>query len=137
MKSLRQLLLIGMILWLPVAGVMAAVMPITGMSAFVATVVANTDISDGAISGANPVTAFNEMASMTDTDISLMPCHRKADGKFCTHCVLCHLTGAIAMREMPVMPSVLPSTVFTSMPSLTYLSYIPDILAPPPRAALA
>ncbi len=161
MKLSRQLLLAWMIFWLPVAGVMAAVMPITGMSGIAAASHRNTqlDVSDSteAISDgfsgmsfdANAPTQVTQVSDTSDTtsaneiDLLLMPCHGNAAGKNlpagkpCTDCVLCHLAGALAMQAMPIMPSVLPSNVFALTPPPPYPSYIPDLLAPPPRTALA
>ena len=155
MKLSRQLLLAWMILWLPVAGVMAAVMPITGMSGIAATSYRSTpldvsglteavsDAFSGSSFDANRLTNVSDTTSANEIDLLLMPCHgnaagkKLATGKPCTHCVLCHLAGALAMLAMPVMPSVLPTHVFALTPPPLYPSYIPDLLAPPPRTALA
>ncbi len=155
MKLSRQLLLAWMILWLPVAGVIAAVMPITGMSGIAGTSdrVTPLDVSgftktisdgfSGPTFGANGLTKVSDTTSANEIDLLLMPCHGNAVGKKlpagkpCTHCVLCHLAGALAMQAMPVMPSVSPTNVFALTPPPLYPSYIPDLLAPPPRTALA
>jgi hypothetical protein len=124
----RKLLLIWMILWLPFAGAMAAVMPIAGTSLQAAATVDDTQsVADAASS----------------SDEFVMPCHSKSSvtksslGQTCTHCVLCHLAGALALGTVPVMPKISPTHIFAAAPLTPHPSFVPDLLSPPPRASLA
>ncbi len=125
MNLFRKLLLIWMIAWLPAAGALAAVMPLSG-----------------SMMSATAVSAPNA-ASMDDMDMSFMPCHGKpmpakmAPGQGCSHCVLCHLAGALVMPEMPVVATLAPTHIFTATPLAIPPSFIPELTSPPPRLALA
>lgn len=123
MRLLRKILLTWMIVWLPFAGAMAATMPLGGISAS-AMIASMTDGSD------------NEAAILS-------PCHGKTTGdrmlpgQSCSHCVLCHLAGALVTPHLPVLPSVAPTHVFTATPIATHPSFVPELLVPPPRTRLA
>jgi hypothetical protein len=122
MKLFRKLLVIWMMVWLPVAGAMAAVMPLSGSLA--AVLASNT--TPGA-----------------DEDMSLMPCHGKgqsatlAFGHGCSHCVLCHLAGALVIPEMPIITASVPTHIFAAASVTIPPSFIAELTAPPPRASLA
>lgn len=122
MKFFQKLLVTWMIVWLPVAGAMAAVMPLSGTL--------DTALSSNA-------------ASNVGEDASAMPCHGKAQlamtgfGQCCTHCVLCDLAGALVMPEMPDLAALVPAHIFDAVPVADYPSFIPELTAPPPRASLA
>ena len=111
-------MLVWMICWLPAAGALAAVMPLS------ASMVAVTK-AEGIIA--------------SDQDVSAMPCHGRATsekvafGQGCTQCVLCHLAGALVMPEMPVIAELLPIHVFTTTTSVTLPSFVPELISPPPR----
>ncbi|MEO8103594.1 MAG: hypothetical protein ABI790_13790, partial [Betaproteobacteria bacterium] len=120
---IKKLLLLWMIVWLPVSGAIAAVMPLTR-------------------SASTPVVAEN--ASAGDQGVATpMPCHNTAGkvhaglGEGCNHCVLCHLAGALTLSTLPVVPSVPPSHVFSAAPIASHPSFVPELLIPPPRFALA
>ncbi|MEO8385559.1 MAG: hypothetical protein ABI583_09975 [Betaproteobacteria bacterium] len=121
MNLFKKLLLIWMIAWLPVAGAAAAAMPLAAAASFAA-------------AGSTP--------SANEKDAA-MPCHGKAEtgkarfGQSCSHCVLCHLAGALALPEMPIIASVAPSHLFETFRFADYPSFIPELTAPPPRPALA
>ncbi len=72
-----------------------------------------------------------------------MPCHGKAQlgktafGQGCSHCVLCHLAGALVMPEMPVIASLVPTHIFDAAQVADHPSFIPELTAPPPRVSLA
>ena len=122
MRALRKILLVWMILWLPAAGALAAVMPLKG--------IAQESNSPAA------------SQSSGDDSMPLMPCHGKSGkgsvpGEGCSHCVLCHLAGALVMSHLPVVPGVKPTHVFTATPAVSHPSFVPDLLVPPPRALLA
>jgi hypothetical protein len=131
MIFLRKALLIWMILWLPFAGAMAAVMPINSSP---------MQTAQTATSAFDVVTASQAESA---SDEFSMPCHGKAAGgksvfgKTCTHCVLCHLAGALSLGSMPVMPQVAPTHIFDASPLLPHPSFVPDLPNPPPRASLA
>ena len=124
MKRIQKLLLIWMIVWLPIAGAMAAVMPLSGMMTS---------------------TSASSTASVGDQDMAAMPCHgdgKSAAGKStlgqgCTHCVLCHLAGALIVPEMPIIPMIAPTNIFIMAPPATHPSFVTDPTAPPPRRSLA
>ena len=117
MKLFKRFLLIWMIAWLPAAGAMAVVMPLSG--------------------------AVVASSAGSEADASLMPCHSsKAAGKTnigegCTHCVLCHLAGALVLPTLPVVAALLPTHVYTAEEFVVHPSFIPELTAPPPRFALA
>lgn len=120
-----------MIAWLPIAGAVAAVMPITGTPAPSSLTAKSMMETEAA--------AKNESLG----DEFSMPCHGKAAsgksslGQACSHCVLCHLAGSLALGSMPVMPQVAPTHIFDASPLLPHPSFVPDLPKPPPRASLA
>lgn len=123
MRVLRNILLIWMTVWLPVAGTMAATMPLGGIS--VSSLIAG-------------------MPDDTGSDAAILPpCHGKSTGvallpgQSCSHCVLCHLAGALVPPHRPVLPSVAPTHVFTATPIAAHASFVPELLVPPPRTRLA
>jgi len=131
MPFFQKLVLGWMIVWLPFSGAIAAVMPISGIlvtatagTLATATVVVNAEASSGG-------------------NLFIMPCHDKSAsvkaslGQSCSHCVLCHLAGALALSVMPIMPQVPPAHFFSAAPTLPHPSFIPDLLIPPPRSSLA
>ncbi|MCY7388257.1 MAG: hypothetical protein LH481_09375 [Burkholderiales bacterium] len=119
MKIFRKLLLIWMICWLPAAGALAAVMP---------------------LSGSMRVGALTDGVVTDDLDMAAMPCHGKAMsgklpfGQGCTHCVLCHLAGALATPQMPVIAELLPTHLFTASLPVSHTSFVPELISPPPRS---
>ena len=124
MKRIQKLLLIWMIVWLPIAGAMAAVMPLSGMMTS---------------------TSASSTASVGDQDMAAMPCHgdgksaagKSTFGQGCTHCVLCHLAGALIMPEMPIIPMIAPTHIFDTASPIAHASFVPEPTAPPPRRSLA
>ena len=122
MKLFQKLLVTWMIVWLPLAGAMAAVMP---------------------LSGSLDTASTSNATSNGEEDVSVMPCHGKAQlaktafGQGCSHCVLCHLAGALVMPEMPVVVALVPTHIFDATPVADHPSFIPELTAPPPRASLA
>ena len=118
-KFFRKLLLIWMIVWLPAVGALAAVMPLAAWSSAAS---ASTTTLAG------------------DEDLALMPCHGKsaaqtlASGQGCSHCVLCHLAGALALPEMPIIPTLPPTHIFNASPLIAPPSFVPELISPPPRA---
>jgi len=122
MKLFKKILLVWMIVWLPVAGAMATVMP---------------------LSGSTMVSSASDTTSASDKNASSLPCHGKsvpgkiASGQSCSHCVLCHLAGALVMPELPVIATLSPTHIFSIAPVVNHLSFIPELSAPPPRFSLA
>ena len=119
----RKLLLMWMILWLPVSGAMAAVMPFAAS--------ASTTASASAMVAADS----SMFASMPCHDVSSSNKATLGDG--CNHCVLCHLAGALMLASVPVVPSIAPTHVYAAVPMAAYPSFFPERSNPPPRAALA
>ena len=120
---IKKLLLMWMIVWLPVSGAMAAVMPF-------------------ARSASPPAEAAN--GSVGDQElVTPIPCHESSSqdkivfGEGCNHCVLCHLAGALTLSTLPTLPSMPPTHVFTATPIVAHPSFVPELLVPPPRPALA
>ena len=133
MQRVTKLIVLSMIVWLPIAGAMAAVMPLTmSAKASMSTLKDSTQAAAGETAN-NSSDASNEEFAM--------PCHGSAKkplfGQSCSHCVLCHLAGSLAMASMPVMPQVPPTRVFSATLILTRPSFIPDLLISPPRPSLA
>ena len=118
MKVLQKLLLVWMIAWLPAAGALAAVMPVSG--------------SMGAMSSSSAMPDGNQ-------DLAAMPCHggaksgKIAFGQGCSHCVLCHLAGAMMTPALPVVATLLPVHIYLSAPPPIHLSFVPELISPPPR----
>ncbi|MBL8520080.1 MAG: hypothetical protein JNK75_05345 [Betaproteobacteria bacterium] len=120
MKLMRTLLTIWMMLWLPVSGAVAVVMPFQAMG---------LPSASGAV----------EQAA---TDALPMPCHATADdsavpmpGK-CTHCELCHLASALLLLAVPLVdPQTIHPPEFAA-PALAFASHIPELLQRPPRITL-
>ena len=117
----RKLLLMWMILWLPVSGAMAAVMPFA----------ASTSTSASAMVAADS----SMFASMPCHDVS--PSNKATLGDGCNHCVLCHLAGALMLASLPVIPSIAPTHVYAAVPMAAHPSFFPERSNPPPRVALA
>ena len=115
MKYLRKLLVIWMICWLPAAGALAVVMPLS-----------------------NAVTTM-EVVFDDAQDIAAMPCHGGAKsgkttfGQGCSHCVLCHLAGALVTPTLPVVAMLLPPNIYLAAPMPIHLSFVPELISPPPR----
>ena len=122
MKLFKKILLVWMIVWLPVAGAMAATMP---------------------LSGSTLTSAASGTTATVDQETSTLPCHGKvipgkiASGQSCSHCVLCHLAGALVMPELPVIATLSPTHIFSAAPAVNPPSFIPELTAPPPRVSLA
>ena len=118
-KFFRKLLVIWMIVWLPAAGALAAVMPLAAWS-----------------SAASSSTAL----LADDEDVALMPCHGKSaaqtlgSGQGCSHCLLCHLAGAMVTPEMPIIPTLTPTHIFSAAPQVAPSSFVPELISPPPRS---
>ena len=120
MTLFRKLLLVWMIAWLPAAGAMTAVMPLSGS-----------------------MSAGTMAAPSAEQNDAMASCHDKSAtakmpfGQSCAHCVLCHLAGALVTPEMPVVPTIVPTHLFTAMPMAIPPSFLPELATPPPRATLA
>ena len=121
MTSLRKLLLVWMVAWLPVSGAIASAMPIAAMSR-----------------APMPVADMGE--TVTSASPSPLPCHGTSDtvsaatGGSCTHCVLCHLAGALMLPFIPALQGLAASHNFVATPLSPQTSFIPELISPPPRA---
>lgn len=119
MKSFQKLLLVWMIVWLPVAGALAAVMPLSGPIGLV---------------------SAPSVTSVDDPSLPPLPCHRIAKvgdsdfGERCEHCALCHLAGALVMPEIPQLAKFVPSNIYIAGPRALPPSFVPELISPPPRA---
>lgn len=131
MTFFNKLLLLWMLIWLPVSGAMAAVMPISGMFG-TASVASMTDVSTNAPATDTGVTAADAIKSS-------MPCHGSSPATdtppsgTCTHCVLCHLAVSLMLPSLPVVQGIAPSRDFSATPTLSHTSFFPDPASPPPR----
>ena len=131
MNLFRRLLLVWMLAWLPVSGVMAVVMPISGMfwTASAASMAA----------GATNAPATDTSVAVADAIKSSMPCHGpspasdKPPSGTCTHCVLCHLAVSLMLPSLPVVQGIALSRDFSATPLLSHTSFFPDPASPPPR----
>jgi hypothetical protein len=131
MNSLRKLVLLFMLGWLPLSGAIAAVMPISGMP--------GGSARSFSAPASDDVQAADASASMI---VSSMPCHNSdssapssdsALSGTCTHCVLCHLAVSLIPPTIPTLQAFKPSHRFTSAPLLSHASFIPELASPPPR----
>ena len=119
MKTFRKLLLFWMIVWLPVAGTLAAVMPLTD--------------TFGAIS-------VRTASIIEDSNVVAMPCHGTTqDGKTtfgpsCSDCALCDLAGVLALPEIPFVVANIPTSVYIASQVFNHPSFVPELISPPPRA---
>ena len=119
MKSFQKLLLVWMIVWLPVAGALAAAMP---------------------LSGPIGVMSAPSVTSVDDPGLSLLPCHGITKvgvidlGQGCDHCALCHLAGALVMPEIPQLATFLPTNIYIAVPRALHPSFVPELISPPPRS---
>ena len=108
-----------MVVWLPVAGALAAAMP---------------------LSGPIGVMSAPSVTSVDDPSLSLLPCHGIAKvgdidfGQGCEHCALCHLAGALVMPEIPQLAKFVPSNIYIAIPRALHPSFVPEPISPPPRA---
>ena len=131
MNSLRKLVLLFMLGWLPLSGAIAAVMPISGMPG-------GSARSFGAAASAD-VQPADATAS---TIVASMPCHKSGNSApsadptlsgTCTHCVLCHLAVSLIPPSIPTLQAFKPSHRFASAPLVSHASFIPELVSPPPR----
>ena len=119
MTTFRKLLLVWMIVWLPVAGALAAVMPLTGSIGVMST---------------------PDVDNEGDQFVADMPCHSATKagkttlGPGCSHCALCDLAGVLAMPEIPHVAALLPTRVYMASPVFNHPSFVPELISPPPRA---
>lgn len=119
MKFFQKLLLVWMIVWLPVSGALAAAMPLTGPMG---------------------IMSVPGVTSVDDPSLSALPCHGIVTageidlGHSCEHCVLCHLAGALAMPEIPLLATFVPSNIYIVVPRDLHPSFVPELISPPPRA---
>lgn len=108
-----------MIVWLPVAGALAAAMPLSGPTGVVST---------------------PSVASVDDPSLPPLPCHRIAKvgdtdlGQGCEQCALCHLAGALVVSEIPQLAKFVPSNIYIAVPRALHPSFVPEPISPPPRA---
>lgn len=116
----RKLLIVLMIVWLPLAGAMAATMPVAR--------------SVAAAGDAAPMPCHSNITSDSTADTSSGTAKTSLPGGTCSHCDLCHLAVAIAVPAMPVVNAVLPASDFAPDRVGAPPSFIPDLLLPPPRA---
>ena len=121
--SLTKLILAWMIIWLPISGTLAAVMPLSNMTIkqFVPLAEADSD-------------------SLTSIGAPEMPCHgdlkKQTQSQACSHCALCHLTASIAF-DLPAMHLPRITQIFSTASYAAHVSFIPDLPNPPPRFSLA
>ncbi|MCA3001645.1 MAG: hypothetical protein ACK5RJ_04630 [Burkholderiales bacterium] len=119
-----KLIVVWMIVWLPVAGALASIMPISAVA---------TATSDQSILA----------ASASDSDVAGLPCHASdssspdADGKSCSHCVLCHIAGAIVPPTVPTMPLNTRHHSPKSIDSVSFTSFIAELPQRPPSLSRA
>jgi hypothetical protein len=123
MKLFRALLTVWMILWLPVSGAVAAVMPFSTAGSM-------TTPANGA-----------EMQGVAG-DAMAMPCHTATSepdapmpgkpGK-CTHCELCHLASALLLPALPHIESAIVHTPEFPAQVPAFASHIPELPQRPPR----
>ena len=127
MNFFRKIVLIWMLGWLPLSGAIAAAMPISAMAGNVMM-----------------VSAAAEEADVTTADVmSALPCHNAAKSmgttknSSCTHCALCHLAGALMLPSIPDLQGPTPLHNFVAQALSPQISFIPDLISPPPRARAA
>lgn len=113
-----------MIAWLPMAGVLASTMPIAALATATASLVT--------------LDQSTPLAASADFDSSNTPCHTAEesnadhDGKPCSHCVLCHLAGAIVPPTVPTMPRNTLHELPESIDSVAFTSFIAELPQRPP-----
>jgi hypothetical protein len=122
MARFKKILIAWMLLWLPVAGALAATMPIFALSS-TATTSADAPLIDDSMT-AQP-----------------MPCHSDSDSPTppgaCSHCLLCHLAGAVVLPQIAALPAVSPPRDFSATPFSIHASFLADLATPPPRQLAA
>ncbi len=128
-QYLLKLILAWMIAWLPVAGVLASTMPIASFA----------ESKDTAIAPDQ-----SKMIDVTaDADRMTMPCHdpdvsnNNADGNSCSHCVLCHLAGAIVPPTMPALQQNSLHDTQQTIDSVSFTSFIAELPQRPPSRSRA
>jgi hypothetical protein len=126
---LIKLIVVWMIVWLPVAGVLASTMPIS----VVATSAVDAATPDRSISPEPPA----------KSDVANLPCHASdssspdVDGKSCSHCVLCHIAGAIVPPAVPTVPLNTRHDSPKSSDSVSFTSFIAELPQRPPSRSRA
>ncbi len=118
-----------MIVWLPVAGGIASTMPIASFA----------DLPGLAVASAPSIS----LEAAKDSVATSMPCHASdssgpnVDGKPCSHCVLCHLAGAIVPPTVPTMPLNTRHDSPKSIDSVSFTSFIAELPQRPPSRSRA
>lgn len=123
-KNARMLLICWMIVWLPLSGAMAMVMPYQRSLDAPSTDIAAVD--------ARVESSLPCHASMTSE-----PAPDAGVPNACLHCDLCHLANAlIAPAILAVLPDRMHSPTITSE-KIAFASHIPELPQRPPRLATA
>ncbi len=131
MTFFNKFLLFWMLIWLPVSGAMAAVMPISGMLGNASVILAPNALTN--------TREADVSAAPSDAVTSSMPCHgsqpagETPPSGTCTHCVLCHLAVSLMLPNFPVVQGIAPSREYSTTPLLSHTSFVPDLASPPPR----
>lgn len=121
--TFTKLILFWMIVWLPISGTLASVMPLSSM-----------------IKNHSSLTVQIDADSVEALDEPTKPCHGAAKkspkAQACSHCALCHLTASTA-SNIPAMYLPHFTRNFANALFVDYPSFIPDLPNPPPRFSLA
>ena len=131
MIAFRKLVLVWMIAWLPLSGAIAAVMPFSGTERM---------STPSGISAMSAAIAPNHAAE--HAGLASLPCHDgvAADTNLpgtCTQCVLCHLAVSLMLPSIPELPGLTPSQNFARTRFCPYVSFIPELVSPPPRSIVS
>jgi hypothetical protein len=132
---LIKLIVVWMIVWLPVAGALASTMTISSISS-------TSAIATSTVDAATPHQSLSPEPA-AESNVASMPCHASdssspdVDGKSCSHCVLCHLAGAIVPPTVPSMPLNTRHDSPKSIDNVSFTSFIAELPQRPPSLSRA
>ncbi len=130
-KLARQILVLWISLWLPLAGAMAAAMPLVGKS--------------GQAAGSSPEAAAVHLPQAVLSDLPAaaadsrepMPCHADADQAACDHCELCHIAASLMPATAVRLAGAEAGREHACAGRAAFDSHFPELPQRPPLAPRA
>jgi hypothetical protein len=126
-SSFVKIIAVWLVAWLPLSAAMATAMPIYAKAPMVS--VAESSSAESAV-----------LPDAQDV-MQAMPCHAAAAdtatmpaNDVCSHCVLCHIAGAMVPPTVPEMATQFVHDCPTSDGVVAFTSFIPPTLQRPPSS---
>lgn len=116
----RQLLVLWISLWLPLAGSLAAAMPLAGQT--------------GQEAALSPESAEMHSPAMTADSHDPPSCHADADKAACDHCELCHIATSLMPATAPQLAGAEAAREGLRAGRVVFQSHFPETPQRPPLA---